>query len=121
MSNLFVVCGGLTLTFSQCMVSSLLRNKENHIWLFTYDKFSQLHQSFERLLIPELWSTVWQVNFDAREEQLIRRELFYAPYKYHLLLSKSEHCGFSAKRLYLYIPTEGKCNSFALSPRYAMK
>ena len=90
MSNLFVICGTFTLTLAQCLVSSVLREEENHIWLYTYPQFSQIRPSFNALLIPELWSTIWHVNFEAKERYILRRELFRSPYNYHLTLSKSE-------------------------------
>ena len=90
MSNLFAVCGVLPLTFAQCLVSSVLRGEENHIWLFTYPQFSRLRQSFDQLLMPELWTTLWQVNFEAREARIMRGELFRSPWDYHRTLAASE-------------------------------
>lgn len=90
MSNLFAVCGGTSLTIAQCLVSSLLREEENHIWLFSYPRISQLRQSLNALLIPELWSSIWRVNFEDKEAYISVIELFRSPYNYHLTLSKSE-------------------------------
>ena len=90
MSNLFAICGTLTLTFAQCLVSSALREEENHIWLYTESSFSELRHSLDTLLIPELWSTIWYVNFEKKEVSISRKDLFRSPYNYHLTLSKSE-------------------------------
>ncbi|WP_293104067.1 polysialyltransferase family glycosyltransferase [Moorena sp. SIOASIH] len=90
MSNLFAICSVLSFTWAQCLVSSLLPEEENHLWLYTYPLFYQLSQSWKTLLIPELWSSIWYVNFQEKEACIIPKKLLRSPYNYHLTLSKSE-------------------------------
>lgn len=90
MSNLFAICSVLSFTWAQCLVSSLFPEEENHLWLYTYPMFSQLSQSWKTLLIPELWSSIWYVNFQENEARIIPQKLLRSPYNYHLTLSKSE-------------------------------